>query len=53
MNRFLEISGALAGSVLGGWLGGYVGIVTSFVLGTLGAAVGVIAVRRFIGSYLG
>jgi len=52
MNRFLEIAGALAGSWLGGWLGGYIGIVTAFVLGTLGAAAGVIAVRHFIRGYL-
>ncbi len=49
MHRFLEFSGALAG----GWLGNFEELVAGFVIGSIGAAIGAIAVRQFIRDYLG
>ena len=49
MHRFLEFSGVPAG----GWLGNFEGLVTGFVLGSIGAAIGAVAVRQFIRGYLG
>ena len=44
--------GATLGGAAGWWLGSRVGIMTGFIVSTLGTAVGVYFVRRWLREYL-
>ena len=55
MNRLLMFIGMIVGSYLGWWLGDYfeLGLMATFLVSTLGSAVGVYVAWRIMRDYLG
>lgn len=52
MSKLLALIGATAGGALGWWLGSGIGLMTAFLLGVVGTALGTYAGRRIAARFL-